>query len=280
MGCWNGTCGISQLPIIEGERVILFPLTKNLRGDNEGGGYCYSDNQYKPISIPIFGTYDDYGKVYNVDNIGDVVYRQFCSMLKKKEINNPNDVNPQNIEELIYQIERRNLPNIGFMLVHEAIYKKMVAEVSSRVSLRDNVSLRERFEQIVHEYIDRVNELMSAGKNSFQLLFDEILEANDFRMLFSKWKLNFLLDEVVRNSSEELFNRIIDFMLFSTAMDISRKSWVLQAGAGSQDEEYFIHKLIAEFILEKERNLHTEYQEENIDYEENKDDIGKTTIFF
>lgn len=58
MGCWNKTCGLTQLPIHDGERVITFLLVKK-----EGGyqSYCYNNWAWELIPLPIYGKYDDYG---------------------------------------------------------------------------------------------------------------------------------------------------------------------------------------------------------------------------
>jgi hypothetical protein len=63
MGSWNKTCGLTQLPIHEGERVITFLLVKK-----EGGYHSYSYNNWawELIPMPIYGTYDDHGWM-NVD---------------------------------------------------------------------------------------------------------------------------------------------------------------------------------------------------------------------
>lgn len=66
MGSWNATCGVTQLPITAGDRVVLVPLIVKqpdfLARDNLGGGGS-SDNDCiaQPFSVPIAGEYDDYG---------------------------------------------------------------------------------------------------------------------------------------------------------------------------------------------------------------------------
>lgn len=56
MGCWNGTCTLTGLPILHGDEVYVFPLV-----DNIGDSPCYTTSHYKPISLPFEGVYDDYG---------------------------------------------------------------------------------------------------------------------------------------------------------------------------------------------------------------------------
>ncbi len=79
MGCFNGTCQISQLPIHSGEKVRFLLLTKNpytmdsYRRDGEtfnpraGTEGVYSGDFWYPELVPIRASYDDYGSVEDVD---------------------------------------------------------------------------------------------------------------------------------------------------------------------------------------------------------------------
>lgn len=76
MGCWNGTCAITNLPIIEGDDVaVLFiknidlahrasvPEDSGIMGPS-GGPYVYPTDEWTPVTLPFFSKYDDYGGVY------------------------------------------------------------------------------------------------------------------------------------------------------------------------------------------------------------------------
>ena len=56
MGCWNGTCGLSGLPIIEGEEMYVFPIVESYRDS-----FCYSTALYRPSVVPFRAEYNDYG---------------------------------------------------------------------------------------------------------------------------------------------------------------------------------------------------------------------------
>ena len=68
MGSWNGTCGITQLPITSGQRIALIPLVIKqhdflARDSLAGSGACSNDVIAQPFSMPLFGEYDDYGGI-------------------------------------------------------------------------------------------------------------------------------------------------------------------------------------------------------------------------
>lgn len=66
MGCWNGTCGITNLPIRAGEKVVFLLIA--LRANNEANTYCYSTGWGYPVSLPIRAVYNDYGGVEDIAN--------------------------------------------------------------------------------------------------------------------------------------------------------------------------------------------------------------------
>jgi hypothetical protein len=55
MGCWNGTCVISGLAIRAGEQAVALPVT-------------YDEHGTAGIFFPIFGEYNDYGSLENVQS--------------------------------------------------------------------------------------------------------------------------------------------------------------------------------------------------------------------
>ena len=56
MGCWNKTCGLSNLHITAGTPVYVFVLEKNKTYD-----HCYSTSLFSPLLLPFEAEYDDYG---------------------------------------------------------------------------------------------------------------------------------------------------------------------------------------------------------------------------
>lgn len=56
MGCWNKTCGLSNLHITDNKPVYTFILVQN--GDE---GRCYNNAFYTPILVPFECDYNDYG---------------------------------------------------------------------------------------------------------------------------------------------------------------------------------------------------------------------------
>lgn len=84
MGSWNATCGITQLPITNGARVVLFPLVVKqqdfMARDALTGSGCTDNNLIaQPLALPIYGTYDGAGGISVED--GDLGLQYLGEML-------------------------------------------------------------------------------------------------------------------------------------------------------------------------------------------------------
>jgi len=56
MGCWNKTCGLSNLHITAGTPTYVFVLERNKDYDP-----CYATGLFSPVLLPFESVYDDYG---------------------------------------------------------------------------------------------------------------------------------------------------------------------------------------------------------------------------
>lgn len=66
MGCWNETCGITQMPIEGGDKVRMFLIVETEHW-HDGGVLHYSTDLWKPFGLPLKGTYDEYGGIENIE---------------------------------------------------------------------------------------------------------------------------------------------------------------------------------------------------------------------
>lgn len=87
MGCWNGTCGLTHLPILAGDpiRVVLITgqMYRRPRENDEfpavdQSGFCYANDCWTPRTITIKGRYNDYGGIEDVeiDPLHEQIIRQ------------------------------------------------------------------------------------------------------------------------------------------------------------------------------------------------------------
>ncbi len=74
MGSFNKIGFISGLPILSGDEIVLIFMKSSLYRDERLGGVVYSTDLFSPALLPIFGEYDDYGRIENVKNTSAVTY--------------------------------------------------------------------------------------------------------------------------------------------------------------------------------------------------------------
>lgn len=65
MGCWNQTCGLTQLHIRAGEPVLVLALSTSHRDS-----LCYTTPFFTPFPVPFYSTYNDYGSGEDSSGVG------------------------------------------------------------------------------------------------------------------------------------------------------------------------------------------------------------------
>lgn len=64
MGCWNETCLLTRLPIQSDEDAVCVLIAER----PEITSICYAHDVFTPVTLPIFGKYDDYGSLEQLSN--------------------------------------------------------------------------------------------------------------------------------------------------------------------------------------------------------------------
>ena len=78
MGCWNETCFLTRLPILEGEPVKLLFLAENTgyaRNNVHASGF------WQPVCLPFHGCYDGYGRIESLtpDPSNDMAFKMLSA---------------------------------------------------------------------------------------------------------------------------------------------------------------------------------------------------------
>lgn len=264
MGCWNGTCGLSNLPIKNGEEIVLFIVKeKNLLNCN-GGGYCYPTDLFEPISLPIVGEYDDYGAIENIKN-EDLILPKIREMFKEKNLINlldeisDLDMNTASLYQIIREIERGNIAspenpsilklyesegiiksrylNVGIIMFHKKLYDTVIKKVYSGCHKKRYLDIIESSKDALEgdlKYLDNIKKaiLWKASRIPFEFTID------------------YLIDSVL-NSDDKLLDKIVEVDTINSVLLSLRKSWIPQCGAGSQEYIHSEYVSVANFILEK-----------------------------
>lgn len=275
MGSWEGTCGVSQLPILYDEEVALFILVKNnltqrMSKTEEigGGGLVHPDSLYKPICLPIFGNYADYGMIDNIEDKGDVV----LSHLKYMRIYSSNEeYGIDNLSDFLRKIERNKIDNFGFMMVHKDLYYEMIdyirpmsyfytkeKDIGEFYKNETESLLKIMKENNLGEDFIRKNLTLEDYRNPdlkiYEFTHDKRIAHNMFTKKTDDYMQYYRNPELYENN-KDLLENMVNFLLFTEIMECSRKLWIPQAGKGSQDREYEYAKIIGKFAEKKMKEM-------------------------
>ncbi len=208
MGCWNETCGITNLPILSDQPVRLFLLV-GVADVNEGhAGHCYSNDQWTPRFMAIKGKYDDYGGLEDIQEdwntrwiiseLRDAITEVRLRTAGTINIDNPyaprhNDLDLGGelyIDDILRAIHEDSLwipglydnAPLGWMMVHEWAYQRLTLEMDR--DWRGKMPLAEVVENGRDWYTKLAERLAdSPGKFDFILNMDVVDWKNPFAFM-------------------------------------------------------------------------------------------------
>ena len=128
MGCWNETCAITQMPIQNGDPVVLVFLTKVDQTDQNHDGFCYSNAIWAPKFLPVFGSYDDYGGIEDVQENWNTqhIVQQLAEELAQVRLTRPSrQVDSDDLHD-VDKTEQLDLSNFCIQDVMEQIHEDRI----------------------------------------------------------------------------------------------------------------------------------------------------------
>lgn len=281
MGCWKATCGLSNLPINENDEVVAFLLKEKSLGDLRGGQFSDTNDLFIPISAPIFGRYDGYGCVKDIERkYSDLILEQVKSFFKEDSLDSKlsikNDSSSINIdtaslEDIIYEFERGNVIEnasreiielynqsgefhrgyyfTGLILFHRDIFDKLISLKSSSDLYQENYKLAENLEQIDINN-ESENEALEILLN--QIIFKSRLPRSEIKY-FDVYVYWYKKAKEVR-INKELLDFLRDGLLISNIMSSLNKPWMPQVLSSQLDDNYDVFKCLNNFISSKINN--------------------------
>lgn len=253
MGCWYGTCGVTNTPIHDGENAkLVFLRAKELV---KGSGTCYADDAYAPISFAVSGNYDGYGSIEldNNDELNYLVYNMVRYQLREKVTENGNI---QDLQSLIESVCVGDVENTSYMLVHSSVWDDLIKKAGAYVPSYNyvqkeaNMSCRDLF---VHGYKTYIAPCPVVAK------FDMYMPQTNVHTYFSNSVASRLMHSIENKddfATNLVENAAVDLCMFNKVLTRCRKFWSPQSGAGSQDSDYELLKVLGEHV----ERLDAQYQ--------------------
>jgi hypothetical protein len=288
MGCLNGTCGVTNLPIYEDARVVLIPLRGNIPLDVMAGkGFTDNNVLAEPTGLHIRGTYNGY---YFEPDDKSVALEAFVSLMAayvengnrlmrikegrkttfapvKRAMKGPQLLAALQDGSLAFNMQSE-VVGFGSMLVLESTFDRLAHEAGRRV-LKGFTASTGEFMKLRHKACNQLKLHLDVGRSFDKKALQEIDESLTDTMKelgFTRAHFQFgqayalmvrrapfaskLLEQAVEDDA--VLQVITDFLLFQDAFDGLRKHWQIQCGLSQVglDEFGSFYKIVADSIHE------------------------------
>ena len=177
MGCWNGTCMISNLPIQQGEKIKLVLLRNGISSKNlfNSSGYVYSHDIFTPSFFPLTGVYNDYGMIEVVDEDWNhkLIEDHFKKLFGEKIIVNGETKENWNLIDVLNGVERNDLKYYG-KPNKEQLERKAMAIEAVKVYDKQGYSSK-KIEREWQELAEmNVDEMLRQANLSFVMIKEDV----------------------------------------------------------------------------------------------------------
>ncbi len=282
MGCWNATCNISNLPIFWGDKVVLIPLLK-VSSKRTQFNTCYPTDNFVPLGFPIFGEYDDYGRLENAHTSAwnEAHLRQFNYYFEERDDEAEEKYRPVVLKETFDDFVGQvlcchegcyvDLPNphfhpdgkamVTYMMMHQNVYEKLLEEMAGRIPYNCSVSYREA---LIPHLQEKLQELLDSGMKpeecstpvvyeAFQgIILKDICEnVFGYQSYFHQYFIWRDLARQMMNDTEMravLLRDIANLKIWTSTLSYLRKGYLCDSGAGGQSCEMKLHLILAQCI--------------------------------
>ncbi len=303
MGCWNETCLLTNMPICHGDPSVFMILAQSMYRGADHHIYNVHD-VYVPAGLPLFGIYDDYGTIEEVEKnaAAEATLGVFKEALKTKHLKLavPDHDKPKRItgiDSLIHISERGYLeqdakesfvrgPNgaIGYVHMHREAYDTVIKEMLSRKTYNTSRNLKAEALLDVKDYRKEIAKQIKLHGEDGPLLHLSLSDNLGFIRFFRTGDFfggMYLLDQLREGAlKKDLVDAMIELYVFSAALGYLRKFWSPQCGCGSQCRETKLHDILAQFTRAQWQKDLKEYHEENIEEDPNFDPTAETIFSY
>ena len=268
MGSYNHTCGISHLPIQDGDAVTAFLLTRPVtQGSGDFDGWTGTGPEWQVASLPILGAYDDEGSLVP-DAAGNGAADALAQLVTGRSIQGILDVAAEGGDP--GALARRPMA-LRLVMVHRDLYERLSSEGGDVAYAAESARVR--------EYLDTMREAWAARERAVHgrepvASYGNMGEIEDWcehtgrdwreapyalrvfdrdagispvlRMalvaLLNKARAAGEADREIALMGPALRLRILDRNMLAL-----RRAWAPQAGLGQSDEDHGLHRAVAEW---------------------------------
>lgn len=244
MGNFNGTCMVTNLPIREGEEVVAFLMAREATWKGPVG---------YPMSLPLFGTYDGYGKIEydTASQVKNFTLAHVCRFARFGKDCKVKSVSDLTLEALLRVAVDAHVDNdrgitmtrtlapgqsaLNLVMVHQWVYEDLAEPV------------HDPRRKHVEEHFDKVAR-WKAAFHAASGNYEELAQLSLRRGFHDEFKAGPLWRYLVEPEVTFPLGPATDLLLFHQALWEARKGWAIPVRSG-QDTYYDIHATLAHGVL-------------------------------
>lgn len=285
MGSWNGTCALTNLPLGQGTPVVAYVLhLTNSNFSIPGGGFIHATDMAHPVGPALRGEYNGYGGVGNLHGPALAWWRTRLVELEPELMTAEAEaldaemtgsleawLNDGIAEGTVFQglASKRDDADyepdtqFGLMLVHADAHACFMA----RAQAPDDWMLDDGCANPVALYLGKLRDVEasmaavakaeSKGKPKGDALIR--LRSTVFRAFDTLRAFRYHNEPVLASvfqfakeqNDEALLTEVANTYIFDMALEIARKSWNRQCGAGSGNDDFGLQLVLAQFVVDR-----------------------------
>lgn len=307
MGCWNGTCAITNLPVHDNDEVYVFILQQSIKESN----YCHPDKFWKLLPFFFEGQYNDYGAADGchgplLEHIITSIQKHLHEMeegentshdipVKKEGFNIETFFEADHEERLfIDDVVWRQPAALKHIIILKPVLDRLLREYSVEYYSSEIGDYKQRrFDDVVQEgkahftkKLQKLKEIAAipdevervAAKFKLRWLNDELGYNAPFGSTMNYHKYSFVCNPIdLANNAIETGNQaLLDAVVYqmsvtywlNTFVENSRGMWCPPSGAGSQDSDTIAQRLKAQITLDQGVKIDHRWGEEEEEEDE------------
>lgn len=181
MGCWNETCGITQLPICYRDKVRMILIVKSELDTRVNSNVCYhyTTDLWMPFGLPLKGTYDEYGGLENIEK--DIASDLLLDTLKNVVLEVPDRMGYSfKISDLDWKTALQFLTDEGLRIKD--------GPSTDLEGLISNFQMKYPDNNFSSEQSDAADEIKKAAKNSTIQMYHMMVHEDIYQALAKNYK--------------------------------------------------------------------------------------------
>jgi hypothetical protein len=269
MGSWYGTCGVTQLPLV-GEDIVCLPIVQ-CKTTYSGSDFCYNNEVWEPCGIPMFGTYDDYGRIA-LDPGQDQVHLFNAGMLGQSLVDYEGDSRIEAVDkdfimgleewqEAIHEehlhvqshgyVDMKQIKKaVGRMFILKRVWDTLVNEYPAP-NYRGVTNDKALYLAEIEKQVTSVANPYGSSFGSYSIISGVRSGRHDAMVLsLAEHHRGTMVDGVTDPAVEMLMDQFAEYFVFNSAMEVMRKHYSPQCGAGSQDRDYKAYLLMMKAMIQ------------------------------